>query len=333
MNKQSLFKCWITFILLSISTTIFSNSIILNTGETIKGRIYNIDNKYLYLDEDKKLIIVPLSMIKKILNEQDLQLEITKLEKRSFSKINYNSFSEIRIIDESKRERRVYSPHYLSNKYGTYYDHRVNKMIYGNTARIMEKGITSFSSYDILLLNFCGALSNKFEADIYFISFMRSSLFMANIKYSLYSSEICHLALKSGFKKSSSIGQSEENRTYYSGFPQSILFTFGNVDKFITGSITIEPASQEDNAGKKEFTPVSYHLGSSVRIFKNMSISFEIFNSWPLSEKDWFKDFDRFSTVTGMRFFWRKNSFDLGLMDTFEQSDRYYPIFTYTHHF
>jgi len=309
----------------------FAETLVLDNGDILCGKICFLENDNLYLCNEKVLYIVSIPRIKKIIDDQDCQLQISELEKRDFPKLNYNSFLEIKEIKD-QNQGKGYSLKYFSKRFGTYYDRRVNKMIYGSTARIMESGISSVSSYDILLLNFCTALSNKFDTDFYLAGYAGSYLFMINLKYALYSSHLLQLALKSGYQYSYDDFPAENSISYY-GFPQSLLITLGNIDYFLTGNLSIVPATREDNNKTKYITPVTYHLGISLRLLKHLSVSAEMFNSLSFSERDGFKDFDQKVTLTGLRFFWSRNSLDLGLMDTYERSDRYWPIVTFTHHF
>jgi len=322
----------ISLILYFLFAFLYTDVITLNNEDTILGDICECKNNEVFILNNKTLFIIPISMITKIEDDQDNKITIGSIKSRSFEKINFNSYKNIQYI-KPLTAAKLYSPRYRSKKYANYYDHRVNKMIYGNTARTLEKNVVSFSVYDLILFNFCAAISNKIEADVYLFSYVGSMLFMANAKYSLYSSNLFQLAIRSGFKYSDSESLSGGNHNYYSGFPQSLLITLGNVDYFITGNMSIEPVSREDSDEKKEFTPVTYHLGISLRLLKHMSISTEMFNSLPFPNHDGFEDFNRYTTVSGIRLFWNRNSLDLGLMDTFEKSDGYWPIITYTHHF
>jgi len=266
------------------------------------------------------------------LDEQGRQLELTEIRKREFTKINYNSFAEIKEIEDLKT-RKKFKPRYSSRRYGTYYDRRVNKMIYGNTAYITDRENFSVASYNVLLINSSIALSSKIESDLYFLNFADNVFLMAHLKYSIVSSEHLQIALRTGLKNYQSKSLAGDTRSSYRGLPQSVLITIGNIDYFLSGTFTIEPFSQTNNEGDKEFTPFTYNLGISCRLSKHLSSSFEIFNSYPLPQSSGLDSFKNYSVVTGIRLFWSKNSIDFGLLDTFERSDRFMPIITYTHHF
>ena len=272
-------------------------------------------------------------MIKKILNEQGLQLEIAELEKRSFSKLNYNSFSEIRNIEKLKAKKNSYSPHYLSNKYGLYHDHRINKLLYGNSARTLERGIFSIAGYYLIVgQNLSFGLSKRFEAEIS-TSFMLNFI-MCSIKYRFLSLSSLDLAFKTSYYYTEDFdhdGIGSKPKDYH--YPQSIIATYGNIDHYISGSITTSPTIEYDNwDGKDKYTDYTYHLGAAYRLSKHITFFCEIANSYPLQRVFSIKK-EYYSTFLGIRLFWSNNSLDLGIVDTKEPSDGILPVLIFTHHF
>lgn len=234
MFKTNRSKCFVILFLLVLSAVrLSSETVILKTKEEINGSICKFDDNNLYLSKEKQLYIIPVPLIDFVLDDRGIQLNLSEISEREFPKLNYNSFAEIKEIQDLKT-RKKFKPRYTSRGYGTYYDRRVNKMIYGNTARTLEKNLFSFSIYDLFMINYSIGVTDELEIDIFtapLISLAESGI---AFKYNLVRKNDFEFSVRSGFKYLSEPFYDEGFRDRRYSFPTMLLFTYGTIDNFFS---------------------------------------------------------------------------------------------------
>ena len=315
--------------------TLSAETITLTDGRSIEGKIIGIEYNKVYLESEKELYIISLFMISKVVDDNNIVITIRDIPKLNHYQAKFNSFTKF-IEIKPEKPPKLFTPKYSSKKYGEYYDHRTNRMLFGLTARALEKNILSITSYDVALMNYSIGLFHNTEFEMFMSPFFMSEIFGISVKYQVYSHPLLAIALRSGYRFFGEPFHDEGFKDKCYDMPNSLLITFGSVDHQISANIDVNPTIDHNYESIDRFTTFTYHFGGSLRLFKHMKIYFEIFNSWPLEDEEDFS-YSHFTWASGIRFFWKRNSLDIGLFDygynRGSMSDTMYPIVSYTHHF
>ena len=312
-----------------------AETITLTDGRSIDGKIIGIENSKVYLDYEKELYIISYSMISKVVDDNNSVIAISDIPELDHYQLKFNLFTKF-IEIKPEKPPKLFTPKYSSRKYGEYYDHRTNRMLFGLTARALEKDILSITNYYVVLMNYSIGLFHNTEFEMFMSPLFMSEIFGISVKYQVYSHPLLAISLRSGYRFFGEPLHNEgfKDKTY--DMPNSLLLTFGSVDHQISANIDVNPTIDHNYESIDRFTTLTYHIGGSLRLFKHMKIYFEVFNSWPLEDEEDFS-YSHFTWASGIRFFWKKDSLDLGLLDygynRGSMSDTMYPIISFTHHF
>ncbi len=329
--KRALIIVFLCLLLLKIS----AETITLTDGRSVDGKIIGIEYNKIYLDSEKELYVISSSMISTIVDNNNSVITISNIPILNHYQLKFNSFTKF-IEIKSEKPPKLFTPRYSSKKYGDYYDNRTNRMLFGLTARALEKNILSITNYDVALINYSIGLFQNTEFEMFMSPFFMAEIFGISVKYQVYSHPLLAIAFRSGYRFFGDPLHDEGFKDKYYDFPNSLLLTFGSIDHQISANIDVNPAIDHNYESIDRFTTFTYHVGGSLRLFKHMKIYFELFNSWPLEDEEDFS-YSHFTWASGVRFFWKRNSLDLGLLDygynRGTMSDTMYPIVSYTHHF
>ncbi len=327
-------KLFILFFCLFV-IVLFAETVFLINGETISGKIIGFKSQKVYLDYEKELYIISYSMISKVVDDNNSVIAISDIPELDHYQLKFNSFTKF-IEIKPEKPPKLFTPRYSSKRFGEYYDHRTNRMLFGLTARALEKNILSITNYDVALMNYSIGLFHNTEFEMFMSPFFMSEIFGISVKYQVYSHPLLAISLRSGYRFFGDPLHDEGFKDKCYDMPNSLLLTFGSVDHQISANIDVNPTIDHNYESIDRFITFTYHIGGSLRLFKHMKIYFEIFNSWPLADEEDFS-YSHFTWASGIRFFWKKNSLDLGLLDygynRGSMSDTMYPIVSYTHHF
>ncbi|MCK4312281.1 MAG: hypothetical protein KAW88_06055 [Candidatus Cloacimonetes bacterium] len=310
--QKILFILFFCSLVIVVSAEIIS----LTNGESINGKIVGFNDQKIYLGSGKTLFIISSSMISEIVDDQNISINIDDIPDLYHGKPNYNAFHEFKEI-KPKKPPKLFHPKYSSKKYDNY-DHHVNRMFMNLTARTLEKRVSSLSFYDIFLWNYCLGLSNKVDLEAYSFTFCPWIISGVGIKYNFYRDSNIDLSLSSlyryyNFKYLNPFLDKNDELKGYS-FPQRLLVTYGDIDNFISAGIGINPGIYYEFDKIKHDSSLIYNFGIVRRTSKWINIFTEISSDIPFIANDRFKENYDFNISGGIRYFWKKNSLELGVV-------------------